>query len=110
MNDRIDTPADAANLARDLHVRPGVGVAAHVLQGGGLEIRRGRVEQPALILVDRGIKAVRTERGAAIRALPGQAIVLGGNQTVDFKNSVRDGAHYEARWLLFDAALLEDTY
>ena len=87
-----------------------MGVAAHVLQGRGLEILRSRVEQPALILVDRGIKVVRAARGAAVRALPGQAIVLGGNQTVDFTNSVSDGTHYEARWLLFDAALLEDPF
>ena len=69
-----------------------------------------RVEQPALILVDRGIKAVRAERGACVRAVPGQAIVLGGNQTVDFTNAVPDGGHYEARWLLFDGALLDDPY
>ena len=110
MKRRLDAPADPAALARELHVRPGVGVAAHVLQGLGLEILRARVEQPALILVDRGIKAVRAERGASARALPGQALVLEGNQTVDFTNSVPDGTQYEARWLLFDHALLADAY
>lgn len=110
MKRRLDAPADTAALARELHVRPGVGVAAHVLQGLGLEILRARVEQPALILVDRGIKAVRAERGASARALPGQALVLEGNQTVDFTNSVPDGTQYEARWLLFDLALLADAY
>jgi len=101
--------ADPAALARDLHAREGVGVAAHVLQGRGLEILRIRVEQPALILVDRGIKSVRTERGASVRARPGQAIVLAGRQTVDFTNTVADGTHYEARWLLFDPALLDEA-
>ena len=109
MNDRNGAP-DAAASARALHVRPGVGVAAHVLQGRGLAILRMRTELPALIVVDRGVKAVRTERGAAVRARPGQAIVLAGRQTVDFTNSVPDGAHYEARWLLFDGALLDDAY
>lgn len=109
MNDRIGTP-DAAAPARALHARPGIGVAAHVLQGRGLAILRMRTELPALIVVDRGIKAVRTERGAAVRARPGQAIVLAGQQTVDFTNSVPDDTHYEARWLLFDAALLDDAY
>jgi AraC-like DNA-binding protein len=101
---------DGAALARSIHVREGVGISAHVLQGRGLEILRMRVDQPALILVDRGIKSVRTERGGTVRALPGQAIVVDGNQTVDFTNSVPDGTHYEARWLLFDAAPLEDPY
>ena len=102
--------ADPSALARDLHARAGVGVAAHVLQGRGLEILRIRVEQPALILVDRGIKDVRTERGARVRARPGQAIVLAGQQTVDFTNTVTDGTHYEARWLVFDTALLEEAH
>ena len=101
---------DGAELARSLHVRPGVGIAAHVLQGRGLEFLRMRVDRPALILVDRGIKAIRTERGASVRAVPGQAVTLGGNQTVDFTNSVPDGTHYEARWLLFDDALLADEH
>ena len=101
---------DGAELARSLHVRAGVGIAAHVLQGQGLEILRMRVDQPALILVDRGIKAIRTARGASVRAVPGQAVTLGGNQTVDFTNSVPDGTHYEARWLLFDDALLADAH
>jgi AraC-like DNA-binding protein len=98
------------NPTRDIHVIPGVGVAAHVLQGRELEILRIRVEQPALIFVDRGIKTVRTERGASVRARPGQAIVLDGGQTVDFTNAVTDGDHYEARWLVVDPALLNDAY
>lgn len=101
--------ADPASIARDLHARAGVGVAAHVLQGSGLEILRVRVEQPALILVDRGIKSIRTERGAGVRARSGQAIVLAGQQTVDFTNTVTEGAHYEARWLVFDPGLLQEA-
>ncbi|RQP26544.1 helix-turn-helix transcriptional regulator [Piscinibacter terrae] len=110
MNERIVTPPDASALARELNVRPGVGVAAHILQGRGLEILRVRVEYPTLILVDRGIKAVKVERGSGVRAFRGQGIVIAGNQTVDFTNSVPDGSHYEARWLLFDPALLDDAY
>jgi AraC-like DNA-binding protein len=84
-------------------------MAAHVLQGRGLEILRMRMDQPALILVDQGTKTVRSERGASARAKPGQAIVVDGQQTVDFTNAVPEGvAHYEARWLVFDTALLED--
>ena len=101
---------DGTDLARDLYIRPGVGIAAQVLQQRGLEILRMHVDQPALILVDKGIKSIRTARGDTVQAQPGQAIVLAGNQTVDFTNSVPDGTHYAARWLLFDAALLNDPY
>jgi AraC-like DNA-binding protein len=110
LNHRIGTQADAPSLVRALHARPGIAVAAHVLQGRGLEILRLRTEQPALIVVRRGIKSVRAGRDAAVRASPGQAIVLAGNETVDFTNSVADGMYYEARWLLFDPALLDDAY
>jgi AraC-like DNA-binding protein len=109
-NPRLRELPDGAELARSLHVRAGVGIAAHVLQGRELEILRMRVDQPALILVDRGIKAIRTARGAPVRAVPGQAVALAGHQTVDFTNSVPDGTHYEARWLLFDDELLADGH
>jgi AraC-like DNA-binding protein len=104
------TLPDGAHLARAIHARKGVGVAAHIFQGRELEILRIRVEQPALIFVDKGIKTVRAERNASVRALPGQALILAANQTVDFTNSVTEGTHYEARWLLFDNALLDDAY
>ena len=109
-NARPAAPEGAAP-ARSIHALPGVGMAAHVLQGRGLEILRMRMDQPALILVDQGTKTVRAERGATARAMPGQAIVIDGQQTVDFTNAVPSGVdHYEARWLLFDTALLEDPY
>lgn len=95
--------------ARAIHARPGLGAAAHVAQGRELEMLRIRVDQPVLILVERGIKTVRAERGAQARALPGQAIVLAGGHTVDFRNAVPEGAHYAARWLVFDPALLDDA-
>ncbi len=102
---------DGAAPARSIHALPGVGMAAHVLQGRGLEILRMRMDQPALILVDQGTKTVRAERGATARAMPGQAVVIDGQQTVDFTNAVPSGVdHYEARWLVFDTALLEDPY
>ena len=97
-------------MVRALHVRPGIGMAAHVLQSRGLEFLRVHVDHPALILVGRGIKTVRPARGPALRAQPGQAIVIEGNQTVDFTNAVPEGSHYEARWLLFDSALLDDAF
>ncbi|SEK82115.1 AraC-type DNA-binding protein [Roseateles sp. YR242] len=106
----IEASPSGDELARSLHVRPALGVAAHVIQGAGLQIVRVRVERPALILVDRGVKVVKPANGAAVRALPGQALLLAGGQTVDFHNQVTDGERYEARWLLFGAAVLDDPY
>ena len=99
-----------AGLARTLHARPAVGMAAHVMQGEGLEIVRIRVERPALIRVDRGIKTVKPERGPAVRVLPGQGVLLAGGQTVDFHNRITDGERYEARWLMFGGTVLADAY
>jgi len=80
------------------------------MQGCELKILSLRVERAAMILVERGIKSIRTERGSWMKAAPGQAFVLGGNQTVDFINSVHDAGNYEARWLVFDPELLGDAY
>ena len=102
--------ATGAELARTLHVRPGLGVAAHVMQGEGLEIVRIRVERPAVIVVDRGIKTVKPARGGAVRALPGQVLLLAGGHTVDFHNRITDGERYEARWLMFGGTVLDDPY
>jgi len=101
---------NAGALARELHIVPGVGIAAHVLQGADLRILSVRAELPALIIVDQGVKTVRPERSQAVRAKPGQAIVLAGGQNVDFTNAVPAGAQYEARWLVFDRALCEEPY
>jgi AraC-like DNA-binding protein len=95
---------------RNIHAIDGAGAAAHVLQGRELEMLRIHVQQPALIFVDRGIKTVRAARGAPVRARPRQALVLAGAQTVDFTNTVTEGDHYEARWLVFDPALLDDPF
>ena len=108
--DRAGAQDDTKALARELHIVPGVGIAAHVLQGAELRILRAHSDLPALIFVDQGIKTVQPERGLAVQANPGQAIVLAGNQTVDFTNAVHPGTCYEARWLVFDRALFDDPY
>jgi len=98
---------DASGLVRSLTSRSGVGLAAHVKQGQRLQILRARVELPALILIDCGVKAVKAD-GRTVCARRGQAIALSGSQTVDFTNSVVEGRDYEARWMLFDNALIGD--
>lgn len=93
---------------RAIHVGPGAGAAAHVLQGSALEVLRVHVAQNALIVVDRGIKTVRPAHASPVQAHPGEMLVVVGNQTVDFINAVPDGGHYEARWLVFDDDLLNN--
>lgn len=93
-----------------MHVRPGLGASAHVMQGRDLEILRIRIEQPMLIFVDQGTKIVRAGPAAAVQAIPGQAILLAGGHTVDFNNGVLgDALPYAARCLIFDPALLDDV-
>lgn len=95
-------------LARSLVVRPGVGASAHVLQHRSLEIVRLHINQSALIIVRRGVKTLRYGNGLQVQAQPGQAIALAGGQTVDFHNTVAEGTHYEAHWVVFDNALVAD--
>lgn len=109
MRHRTTYPAGPASLARDLHAVDGVGIAAEVRQGRGLAVLRSRVDQPALVFVDQGIKAVRTPQGDEVSAGRGQALALTGNQTVDFTNTVTEGTHYTARWLVFGPAVLQDA-
>jgi AraC-like DNA-binding protein len=104
------SPRDTPRLAREIHVRPGIGVSAHVVQGGGLKMLRMQVDQSALIFVDRGIKTVKAAQGKPVRAVPGQAILVRAHQTVDFFNAVPDGTHFEARWLLFAGGVASDAY
>lgn len=101
---------DKAHPTRELHARKGIGIAAHVIQGNGLEVRRIHVQQPSLIIVEKGSKSVRADLGTGVQAQAGQALLLRGNQTLDFTNLLEAGMTYEARWLVFDAALLEDSY
>ncbi|MFZ6734996.1 helix-turn-helix transcriptional regulator [Undibacterium sp. Ji42W] len=105
----VNKPGQAA-ATREIHVRKELGIAAHVMQGNGLEVKRLHIQQPALIFVERGSKSVRTDLGICVQATAGQAILLGGNQTLDFTNLLEAGKSYEARWLVFDAELLEDAY
>lgn len=97
-----------ASLSRDIHGKPGIGLTAHVVQGSELRVASVHLEHNTLIFVDQGIKTVVTGAGATVDAAPGQAIVLRDHQTVDFRNALTPLGRYEARWLIFDPALLLD--
>jgi AraC-like DNA-binding protein len=88
---------------RILH-RPGVGAAAGVLQRQVLAFRRLFIEQPVLIVVERGEKAVRWAGGDCI-VRAGEAVAIAGGQALDIENRP-DGGIYRAFWLAWDASLL----
>lgn len=86
-------------------VRPGVGITAGILQQQELEFKRLFVEQPVLIVVERGIKAVRWSGGEyLIRS--GEAIAIAGGQSVDITNRLAKDGSYRARWLVWDSTLI----
>ncbi|KXB32552.1 AraC family transcriptional regulator [Dechloromonas denitrificans] len=85
--------------------RPGVGTTAGVLQKQELEFKRLFIDQPVLIVVERGSKALRWAQGEyIIRA--GEAIAIAGGQTVDIINRPAADGSYRAFWLVWDAALI----
>ncbi|MFZ6873259.1 helix-turn-helix transcriptional regulator [Undibacterium sp. Di27W] len=110
MTSHIVDEQNKALTTREIHARKGIGIAAHVIQGNGLEVRRIHVQHPSLIIVEKGSKSVRADLGDCVQAKAGQAILLGGNQILDFTNLLEAGMTYEARWLVFDVTLLEDSY
>ena len=74
--------------------RPGVGAAAGVLQRQMLEFRRLFIEQPLLIVVERGEKAVRWGGGDCI-VRAGEVAAIAGGQALDIENRP-DGGIYRA--------------
>ncbi len=85
--------------------RPGVGISAGILQQQELEFKRLFVEQPVLIAVECGIKALRWCNGEfIIRA--GEAIAVAGGQSVDITNRLAEDGSYRANWLVWDSALV----
>lgn len=87
--------------------RPGVGTTAGVLQKQELEFKRLFVDQPVLIVVERGIKALRWDQGEYI-IRSGEAIAIAGGQTVDILNRLAEDGSYRAFWLVCDAALVAE--
>ncbi len=89
---------------RILH-RPGVATTASVLQKQALEFKRLCIEQPVLIVVERGSKTLRREQGECVIGA-GEAVAIAGGQTVDIINQPAADGSYRAFWLAWDAALI----
>jgi len=85
--------------------RPGVGTTATILQLQELEFKRLYIDQPVLIVVERGVKSLRWKTGEYI-IRSGEAIAIAGGQSVDITNRLAEDGSYRAHWLVWDTALI----
>ncbi|MBI2511921.1 MAG: helix-turn-helix transcriptional regulator [Opitutae bacterium] len=91
-------------MKRSLHVRPGLGLALHVVQEGGRPLWRVAVEFPSLILVRAGVKHLKLD-GEEIVAREGEMIALSGGCEVEVVNTPPATGPYLAESLSIDPAL-----
>jgi AraC-like DNA-binding protein len=91
-------------MKRALHVRPGLGIALHVVQEGGRPLWRVFVEFPSLLLVCAGTKRLRLD-GEEIIAREGEMIALAGGAEVEVTNTPPATGPYLAQSLSIDPAL-----
>lgn len=91
---------------RSLAVRPGVGLTANVVQHSTLRFSRVVVDSPALILLRHGTKSLRSG-GRRWTLQGGDAIAIAGGQSFDVSNRLSSAGLYEARWLVWDKAVIQ---
>lgn len=96
----------AARGVRSLHVRPGVGLTANVMQRSALRFSKVMVDRPALILLRHGTKSLQS--GARRWTVDGgDAIAIAGGQSFDVSNRLSASGLFEARWLVWDTAVID---
>lgn len=91
-------------MKRALRVRPGLGIALHVVQEGGGSLWRVFVEFPTLLLVCAGTKRLRLD-GEAIVARAGEMIALSGGCEIEVTNTPPADGPYLAQSVSIDPAL-----
>jgi AraC-like DNA-binding protein len=95
------------SLVRSLISRPEIGTTANVVQHSTLRISQLALDSPALILLRHGKKTLQSgQRRWSLEG--GDAVVLAGGQSFDVFNQLSAQGVFEARWLLWDKALIED--
>jgi len=98
--------AHASHADKALHSRRGIGLTANVLQYMDLRFSRIAVDRPALILLKEGQKTFQAgSQRWVLRS--GDAIAIAAGQTFDVTNQLSDAGLFEARWIVWDAALLD---
>lgn len=89
-----------------LHHRRGVGLTANVLQYMDLRFSRIAVDRPALILLRQGQKTLQAgSQRWVLRS--GDAIAVAAGQTFDVTNKLSSAGLFEARWIVWDSAVLD---
>lgn len=104
--DAIDAMSAAPqDTGSTIRTRASVGLTARVVQRSELRFSRIAIDRPALVLLRHGTKILESARGQwTIRS--GEAIVVAGGQTLDVTNRLSDRGLYEARWLVWDPAVV----
>jgi AraC-like DNA-binding protein len=91
---------------RSLISRPEVGTTANVVQHSTLRISQLALDSPALILLQHGKKKLQSgQRRWSLQG--GDAIVLAAGQSFDVSNQLSAQGLFEARWLLWDKAIIK---
>lgn len=100
----VPRPQSTDPMKRSLHVRPGLGLALHVVQEGGRPLWRVFVEFPTLLVVCAGEKHLRCgAREIVVRA--GEMIALAGGFSVDVTNTPPPGGPFLGQSVSIDPAL-----
>ena len=93
-------------VTRSLDVRPGVGLTANVVQRSALRFSSVVVDSPALILLKHGTKSLHSgNRRWTVQG--GDAIAIAGGQSFDVSNHLSSAGLFEARWLVWDKAVVQ---
>jgi AraC-like DNA-binding protein len=88
-----------------LMARPEVGLMARVIQRCDLRFSRIVVDRPALIVLRHGTKILESA-GRRWSIKGGEAVAIAGGQTFDVTNNLSATGRYEARWLVWDPAII----
>lgn len=88
-----------------ISVRPGAGAAAQIVQYNRLRYSNILIEQPVIIVVERGTKVLRQGDFECVIA-PGEAVALQQGQVFDVVNAAEKDAAYLARWVAFDPQIV----
>jgi AraC-like DNA-binding protein len=88
-----------------ISVRPGAGAAAQIVQYNRLRYSNILIEQPVVIVVERGTKILRQGDFECVIA-PGEAVALQQGQVFDVVNAAEKDDAYLARWIAFDPELI----
>ncbi|PXV71081.1 AraC family transcriptional regulator [Sinimarinibacterium flocculans] len=92
---------------RSLASRAEVGVTANVVQHCTLRFSEVAVDSAALILLREGVKTLKLG-SRQWTARSGDVLVVSGGQTLDIRNQLSPQGLYEARWIVWDPALLAE--